>query len=296
MYLYVSIALFSMIGLYNWLKRPFPIGNRPGRNSLISLLFGLFIFAFLMIFDPFPNEGSGLPLWITSIAYGLITTIIMILNFILLPFLIKSQFQPDNYTVGSALLASLWNISIIAIANWFFYRYAPSYTEESRSLLYFLGATLSLGIFPVIILLFWFERVYFIRYSTKAENISNHISSDYQNINNTELLLYGEGKTEMMRLQSSGLICLKSEGNYVAVFYRSEEITKRELLRGALKTFEEQLSDQAQFIRCHQSYIINRQLLEDISGNARGYVLDLKNFDIKVPVSRQFEVSRLYQS
>ena len=284
-----------MAGLQKWLNRPFPIGNRIGQNSLISVLFGLFIFGFLVIFDPFPNQDPASSLWLTSIGYGLITTIVMILNFILLAYLFKIFFQSDHYTVGSALLTSLWNISIITIANWFFYRYGPFHGEETRSLFYFVGATLSVGIFPVVILLFWFERIYFIRYSTRAESIYEQIKTGPQAINNTEIQLYGEGKTEKILLQSSRLICIKSEGNYVAVFYQSGEITKRELLRGTLKTFEKQLIDHPQFIRCHQSYIVNKQLIESISGNARGYLLDLKNLDTKVPVSRQFEVSRLSQ-
>ena len=284
-----------MIGLQEWLKRPFPIGNRIGQNSLISVLFGLFIFGFLMIFNPFPNQNPATSLWFTSIGYGLITTIVMILNFFLIAFLFKTRFESDRFNVGGALLTSLWNISIIAIANWFYYRYGPYHGEETRSFLYFVGATLSVGIFPVVILLFWFERIYFIRYSTIAENISDKIKTDPQNINRKEIQLSGEGKTDTIILQSSNLICFKSEGNYVAVFHRSGEITKRELLRGPLKTFDEQLTGHLQFIRCHQSYIVNKQLIESISGNARGYLLDLRNLDIKVPVSRQFEVSRLSQ-
>lgn len=284
-----------MIGLQKWLKRPFPIGSRIGQNSIISVLFGLFIFGFLVIFDPFPNQDTETSQWLTSVGYGLITTIVMILNFILLAFFYKTKFLSDQYTVGSALLTSLWNIFIITIANWFYYRFGPFHGEETRSLLYFVGATLSVGIFPVVILLFWFERIYFIRYSTRAENISDQIITNPQAISNTEIQLFGEGKTDKIHLHSSGLICLKSEGNYVEIFHRSEEITKRELLRGPLKAFEEQLADQPQFIRCHQSYIINKQLINSISGNARGYLLDLKDLDAKVPVSRQFEVSRLSQ-
>jgi len=284
-----------MIGLHKWLKRPFPIGNRLGQNILISVLFGVFIFAFLLSFDPFSNQNPDSNFLLTSIGYGLITTIVMILNFILLAYLFKTKFQSEEFTVGSALLTSIWNISIIAIANWFFYRYAPYHGDEPRSIVYFLGATLTVGIFPVIILLFWFERIYFIRYSTRAESISSQIDTNRQEINNTEIQLYGEGKKDRLLLQSSHLICLKSEGNYVSVFYRSGELTKREMLRGPLKAFEEQVVDLPQFIRCHQSYIVNKQLLVSISGNARGYVLDLKDLDIKVPVSRQFDASRLSQ-
>ncbi len=294
-YIYPNKAPQIMIGLQKWLKRPFPIGNRIGQNSLISVLFGLFIFGFLVVFNPFPNTEVEIPHWLTSFGYGLITTLVMIFNFILIAFLYKTRLQSDQYNVGSALLTSLWNISIIAVSNWFYYRYGPFHGEETRSLLYFVGATLSVGIFPVVILLFWFERIYFIRYSTRAESISNQIKTDPQTINSTEIHLFGEGKTDKIILQSSKLICFKSEGNYVGVFYRSGEITKRDVLRGPLKAFEKQLTDHPQFIRCHQSYIINKQLLENISGNARGYLLDLKNLDLQVPVSRQFEVSRLSQ-
>lgn len=285
-----------MIGLLNWLKRPFPIGRKLGKHILISCLFGLFIFVFLLFFDPFPSQETETLLWLTSLTYGLITTIVMILNFILIVYFLKERFPKEQFTVGNALIISLWNIIIITIANWFYYRYGPLQNEDARSLLYFLGVTLSVGIFPVIILLFWFERVYFIRYSTRVGILSDHILADSETIDDSEIQLYGEGKTDEVILLSSHLICLKSEGNYVSIYHLSGELTKRAVLRGPLKAFEEQLADHPQFIRCHQSYIVNIQLIDRISGNTRAYTLDLKNLDINVPVSRQFKITRLSQS
>ena len=204
-----------MTGLLKWLKRPFPIGNRPVQNILISLLFGLFIFGFLAIFQPFTIQESESHYWLSSLGYGLITTVVMIINFLLLPLLFKGWFDPIRSNVGHALLTSLLNIASIAVANWVFYHFDPFQPEGSRSLLYFLGITLSVGLFPIVILLFWFERIYFIRYSARAENISGLINKDTQTINNTEIHIRGEGKTDTLLIQSSNLICIKSEGNYL---------------------------------------------------------------------------------
>ncbi len=234
--------------------------------------------------------------WLISLGYGLITTVVMIMNFALIAILFAKVFNSDEYTVGTALFASIWNIITIAFANWLFFRFGSFHVDGSRSLLYFLGVTLAVGIFPVVVLLFWFERIYFMRHTKIATSISERINSLPQKLCDTEIILFGMGKKDKLKLRTSNLICVKSEGNYVSVYRWTGETTKREIIRASLKRIEDQFSNYPQFIRCHQSYIINKQFIDSISGNARGYVLHLKYTDMKALVSRQFDVSRLSQT
>lgn len=78
---------------------------------------------------------------------------------------------------------------------------------------------------------------------------------------------------------------MKSEGNYVEVFYRQNQEKQKELIRNRLKAIEEQLPP-TDFFRCHKRFIINLQHIQKVEGNARNLELVSDNFEEKIPVSR----------
>lgn len=79
---------------------------------------------------------------------------------------------------------------------------------------------------------------------------------------------------------------IKSEGNYVEVFYESKNQLQKELIRNSLKAIEEQLSKKPSFYRCHKQYIINLNHIQKVNGNARNLELIIEHLDAPVPVSR----------
>ena len=75
--------------------------------------------------------------------------------------------------------------------------------------------------------------------------------------------LKGEGK-ETVTLNLEKIIYIKADDNYVDIFIddNGSKIEKL-VLRSTLKSVEKQLSEFAQFIRIHRSYIINFTCIED---------------------------------
>jgi len=53
-----------------------------------------------------------------------------------------------------------------------------------------------------------------------------------------------------------------------------------------IKNLDTQLTDFAEIIKVHRSYLVNLHQIEQISGNAQGYRLKLYGGIIGVPVSR----------
>jgi DNA-binding LytR/AlgR family response regulator len=51
---------------------------------------------------------------------------------------------------------------------------------------------------------------------------------------------------------------------------------------------ELQLKKFKNIIRCHRSYIVNLENIENISGNLQGYQLNFKQYTEQVPVSRSY--------
>lgn len=84
------------------------------------------------------------------------------------------------------------------------------------------------------------------------------------------------------------LVYITSANNYIEVFYISDnDVLTRLLLRQTLKHIENQLvSKNSVFYRCHNEYIINKEKIIALRGNAKGYQLILRGGNKPIPVSR----------
>jgi len=102
------------MGFSKWLNRPFPYDNSTLSNIIIAALFGLFVFLFLFLFQPF-SVDSAHNTWQASLGYGLVTFIIMIFNSLVLPRVFSNWFDSDNWKVKNTLVLGMWNIATIAI-------------------------------------------------------------------------------------------------------------------------------------------------------------------------------------
>lgn len=79
------------------------------------------------------------------------------------------------------------------------------------------------------------------------------------------------------------LLFAKAEGNYVNLYFTDN--TKL-LKRTTIKELENNLDHHANILKTHRSYLVNTNHIENVTGNAQGYKLELKNHSKKVPVSR----------
>lgn len=86
----------------------------------------------------------------------------------------------------------------------------------------------------------------------------------------------------------SEFLYAQSEGNYVSIYHLENNILLQKLIRLSLKQLEIQLANHSQIKRCHRSYLINRQHLKSIDGNARSLTIQLDKVATSIPVSRSF--------
>ena len=69
--------------------------------------------------------------------------------------------------------------------------------------------------------------------------------------------------------------------------------TEKELLRLTLLNFLEKVDPDKNIVRCHKSYIVNLDKVENVHGNARSLMLEIKGLDFEIPVSRSFPREQL---
>lgn len=93
-------------------------------------------------------------------------------------------------------------------------------------------------------------------------------------------------KIDDLKLNTNNLLFAKADGNYVELYLNEKAIISKVLKRITIKELESILEPYTNIIKTHRSYLVNLYQIERVIGNAQGYKLLLKNYDEKIPVSR----------
>ena len=79
------------------------------------------------------------------------------------------------------------------------------------------------------------------------------------------------------------MLFAKAEGNYVELYFKDGNKT---LDRITIKGLEAILRKEVFIVKTHRSYLVNINYIQNVSGNAQGYKIQLSHFSEKIPVSR----------
>ena len=269
-------------GFFN---QPHPFELSLSRRLKRAFLVGLFIALFLGIFQPFGLSNLN-GIWPLAIGYGLVTFLAMALIDVVL---IARKIDAERWDLGKELLASAINILLIGAMNAVYSAFMGIAAFSWMNVVNFTIYTFLIGIFPVsAIVLINFQRKKAHNIQTSGEINAELIGKEGRTSDQdakTSIILQGENKDERSEFPADALCYLKAADNYVEVHHRKNAQPDRLLMRGALRSFEEQLADRPQFMRCHKSFIVNLDLVLRVSGNAQGLKLHLDD-DGEVPVSR----------
>ena len=290
--------------LKKWLLKPYPFPTTTKAKMLISLGFGKFVFLFLLLFQPFGFESFGNQDLYFSFLFGMITASVMALNLLIFPLLFTKYFDPRKWVIYKMIGFVLVIIVMIALANWSFSFYTMVGEDVVyHNLAFFLKVTVLIGIFPLFIYLYISERVKNKQHKMVAGAISE-VQKLKTRIVTTEpeskqISLLGENKKEVFIFSLENLLYIGFEKNYASIYYLENDIVKEQLIRTSLNKIETQLEAYKHIVRCHKSYIVNTHQVAEIQGNARSYLLKIKQIDsaqevILIPVSRSFPKELLF--
>lgn len=278
------------------MRRPLFLETSQAKRWLKALLFGLFVFIFLAIFQPFHLNTLSEKIFAAAFGFGLTTAaVIGITGAICLPLLPKF-FSEERWTVGRQLLWSFAITAVVGLANVLFAARFGIVGWSLESILRMEFYTLAVGIFPVGISVLLKEARLKRRYERQSEEINSELEehritekeSSAINADDALITLSSENLSEHLSLKARDLLYVRSADNYVEIYYKSEHQIVKKLLRSSLKVVTEALRMHEQFFRCHKSYFVNLHKVERVSGNAQGYKLHMFGTTVKIPVSRQY--------
>jgi hypothetical protein len=283
------------MGIVNWLKKPYPFVDHAKDKWLIILSSSVFVSVFLIVFEPFDADKVTEFKAVYLAGFGGCVFVVLMLCYYVFPKLFSKFYNPELWTIGREILHLVIIISFISVLNFFYNTYVGYDIAVQKTLFEFFGITFAVGIFPLTFITFFVEQKLNKDNQTQAKtlNYSLHQSKELS-ASTTKITIQPDTlKTEALIMQKDDFLYATSDNNYSTIFYVDEGKVKHKLLRISLKSLDEQLSEFKDIIRCHRSYIVNKNNIENISGNARSLILQLKDCKTDIPVSRSFSKEKL---
>lgn len=201
----------------------------------------------------------------------------------------------DKWTVGKEVVLILSVVLIIiVILSVTVLLVQDNHTSVISLILKTAFITLGLSIFPILITVLFeqyrhqqsqYKRATVLTQTLKSENsrLRTKIPSTYNR--EKKLLLKSDNNDIELQLDQNDLLYVKSDGNYLEVFFMDSNQIQKKLIRNRLKQIEILLPKDI-FFRCHNSFIINGNFIIKVDGNARNLELTLKDCKETIPVSR----------
>ena len=279
---------------FNLLRQPYPLSTETSEKITLALVCGFFVALFLLVFQPFHLDQLTVSKRVFAIiAYGLITTFCMLFNDIGIKKLFASTFDEDKWTVKKQIAWFIYQIVFISVINLVFSAVIGLVAVSIGGFLFFQAITLAVGVFPVFII----TITNYVRLLKRNTQVAATIALEKPETTTVDVsevieLTADNGKDKIV-FPANTLLFITASDNYSTLFLMKAGNLQKELIRGSLTRFEQQI-DTKLIRRCHRSYIVNLFHVARVSGNAQGYNLHFAQTEISVPVSRKYSAEILH--
>ena len=274
--------------MLKFLNKPYPFNDDLRHNAKIILFISLGILAFLLIFQPIEiGTLSRKEIFYLVTGLAISTFLVLSINLIVLPSLFPKIFYNNRWNIKREIIWNIWILLTISSNDFLFYTQLFGVFDISFS---DIGKIVLLGFLPVAVLI-TINQDRLLRYHLKsAQLLNNKLVNNKQK---KERLLHFESdyKKDNLSISPDSLIAIKSADNYVEIYYKSENVVKKQMIRYSLKKATETVNEFEFILRCHRTFIVNINHIKEITGNSQGYKLYLENLDFPVLVSQKYIAS-----
>lgn len=231
---------------------------------------------------------------------GVITAGVLFLNTAILPSLLPRLFTPERWTIRKEIIWNSWMFfnlfSLFVLMAWI--------ARQMNFTILPLLRTGSLALLPLLLFnIISYNRALLNKLSNAIDSSKNIFLEEHREAvliegqkeeraaktEETLFSLLAENGSDRFDKRSSQVLCIRSSGNYIEIFWVDErKLIRKVLFRQSLINTERTLEVGSQFKRCHRCWIVNTERITAITGNAKGYQLELEACDFKVPVSKNY--------
>jgi len=238
-------------------------------HSIVGFIIGLWLVVFLVLIAPFDAGELPFNIRIRILPlYGLISLVSYMIMITIQNLVFHKQGKWN--ILYEILFITLFNL--ISFSGSYVY-YKSSIINGNYSFTKFtfeVYLPIFIILLAVIVLTRWF--------------LNNRIPNNKME----KLILTGENKLDILKLNPSDLVCISSADNYVEVSYLKAGKLQKKLLRNTLKNISEQ---QSNLLKVHRSHLINPSHFKEWK-NSNTLILT----EIEVPISKSYKQAFLEQN
>ena len=273
--------------MFDNLNQPYPFNNNFKHNvktiGLVSMGFVLIV----LYFQPFginflKSEHDGY----FVLAAGILSAGTLFSNTLILPGILPSVFNSSKWTIRKEMIWNIWlftNLYIIfSVLAWLLR------TVEFTDLPTF--RTGALALLPLVL----FNIINY-NHSLKDKVVSVFDSGrqwfkeeKQEHLHLPEIKLIGENGKDVFAAPLENILLFHSSGNYIEIFWTQNQTKRKKLFRQTFAFVEDYLGDSSDFKKCHRCWLVNMKKVDHLSGNSKGYFLEIDGLDFTVPVSRNY--------
>lgn len=266
----------------NLLLEPFPEESTITDTIKLAAVIGFFIFLFLYLIRPFNLDSAGSDVLLYSFYFGFVTFIVTVLYDVVLIFILKIKSNHPSWTFAKWIISTVGLVICIGIVNYIVMAFINEVNHFSwKVLLSTIYYTFLLGTFPIVFL----GTIMLVKRSNTYQEVAKTITPKIQAEKNEEIIVI-ENNGDTINIPAKNFIYAESSKNYVLVCYWEHSLQKV-LIRSTLTALSDQILER-DIIRCHRSFLVNKQNVDAVTGNAQGLKLKMKNSDTIIPVSRKY--------
>lgn len=262
-------------------------------NRYSILLPSFVTFLVLVIFKPFEFDTFSIN---QLIIWSAIFAVLVGITILFCGSLVKRHSRKtieENWTVKNEMFLVFFVLAVITLVMYALFLNLNPLANRVELFRLVVLRTLAISLFPVLILVL-FEQYHHQKIKRQqAERLNHELQKRETSLLPKmsaptlpeKIVLVAENDKIALHVNPLSLCFVKSEGNYVEVFYHQNQKIKKELIRNSLRAIEEQVSSD-DFFRCHNRFLINLRHIQKVEGNARNLELVLERIEEKIPVSR----------
>lgn len=268
--------------IVSFFQRPFPPTEKWSDRIKLACGVALFVTFFLFVFEPFGLSNVQKNKFWICLGFGAATLLASLVFEVIVVNVLGLYKNSQNYTFGKWVLQAIAMILTISIANFLFGRWLQG-SMDWHFFPQMIYATFAIGVFPTVVL----GSISMIRQERKYKEIASGINSDKE----TKIASTRLQEQTLGDIPISDIRYIESYQNYIKIGYINSESILTELMRrSTLKSLQSELEGTS-VVKCHRSFLVNRELIISVSGNAQGLLLALDQCPKEIPVSRSFVAS-----
>lgn len=269
---FISSTISNSIYKLNSLKRQTHFVASIRKKVLVGLILCIYLNFIVIVLQPFDTSQFEADHKILLLSgYGILTFIVFVIYSCIenIRYFRIGKVWPVSHEIISTLLFCLFSGTVLYLYNRTVVNDGLNYTLTTYWR--FLRITVACMIPVFIPPMLYLRQKFGERIIPPAKN---------------SIVLVGENKNEILRLEKDELLFIRAVENYVEICFidKSKKVVS--------KTFRQTLSnvcEQLPFLeKCHRSYLVNTSTIKEIAGNSQGAKISFVAGEREIPLSKTY--------